>query len=391
MLIYNKACIDNLEIQKQSAKWLKKNLVSKEEHENVKREFPSGYHESNFLIRAGIFIFSLIVIFSAIGLFGLIAFRDHAIAFQGLIYGIATAFIATYFVRTKNYFRSGILDALIYFSVFSFSLGICILISGNDFDFSLDPIVYCMAVIPFAAFIALRFADAFLALFVYTLIFLTNALLVLKLGSIGKMILPFDAIIFSYACYKLIDINKNVETTKYWHKVIATLRAASLTTFYLSGNYLVVRELSEELLKTTIVPGQDISISWFFYIWTIAVPILFIVYGLKQKDHLIIRVGILMEVVGILCIRYYYSVMPLETALILAGIFLIVLARLSMHFLREPRSGITYIEDSEEDDELMNAIGSTVVSHVAGKAIHQEEQSKFGGGQSGGGCAGSGF
>src|SRR6187402_2669444 len=138
MLVYNKAWIDNLEIQKQSARWLKKNLVTKEEHENVTREFPSGYHESNFLIRAGIFIFSLIVIFSAIGLFGLFAFRDHAIAFQGLIYGIATAFIATYFVRTKNYFRSGVIDALIYFSVFSFSLGICILISGNDFDFSLD-------------------------------------------------------------------------------------------------------------------------------------------------------------------------------------------------------------------------------------------------------------
>jgi hypothetical protein len=34
-----------------------------------------------------------------------------------------------------------------------------------------------------------------------------------------------------------------------------------------------------------------------------------------------------MEAAGILSIRYYYSVLPLESALILAGIFLIVLAR----------------------------------------------------------------
>jgi hypothetical protein len=83
--------------------------------------------------------------------------------------------------------------------------------------------------------------------------------------------------------------------------------------------------------------------------------------------------------------------MPLESALIIAGIFLVILARLSMYYLREPRNGITYLEETENDDELMTALGSTVVSHVAGKAIHQEEPGKFGGGQSGGGGAGGGF
>jgi len=391
MLTYNKSWIDNLEIQKQSAKWLKKNLITKEEHENVKREYPTSYHESNFIIRIGMFIFSLIVIFSSIGLFGLFAFRENVISFQGLIYGIVSAFIATHFVRTKNYYRSGVIDALIYFSVLSFSFGICILISGNVFDLNRDPIVYIMAVIPFAAFIAIRFTDAFLALCVYTLLFTLNALLVLKPGTIGKLILPFEAITVSYACYMLINSRKNIESFKYWHRVIATLRAAALTTFYLSGNYLVVRELSEVLLKTSIGPGQDISLSWFFYAWTIIVPLLFIWYGLKQKDHLPIRVGILMEVVGIICIRHYYSVMPPEIALIIAGIFLIVLARISMHLLREPRNGITCLEESEDDNELITAVGATVVSHVAGKAIHKEEASTFGGGQSGGGGAGGNF
>jgi hypothetical protein len=391
MLTYNKTWIDNLEIQKQSVKWLKKNLIAKEEHENVKREYPTGYHESNFLIRVGMFIFSLIVIFSTTGLFGLMAMGENAIAFQGLIYGILTAFIATHFIRTRSYFRSGIIDALIYFSVFSFSLGICILISGNDFDFNLDPVIYMAASVPFAAFIAIYFADAFIALCVYISLFLINALLVMKIGTIGKMILPFEAIIISFIAYKWIDSQKNVEAYKYWHKLISTLRAASLVTFYLSGNYYVVRELSVQLLHADIAPGQDISLSWFFYLWTIVLPILCIVYGLKQKDSLIIRVGILMEVVGILSIRYYYSVLPLESALILAGIFLVVLARISMHYLREPRNGITYLEDAEDDDELMTAIGATVVSHVAGKSIHHEEPGKFGGGQSGGGGAGGGF
>jgi len=391
MLIYNKAWIDNLEIQKQSAKWLKKKLITKEEHENVKREFPSEYHESNFIVRIGIFIFSIIVIFGFTGLFGLITASLDAIGVESLLLGIATAYIATQFVLSRHYYRSGVTDALIYFSVLSFSFGICFLISGNDFDFGLDPVVYYIATLPFATFIAIRFADAFVALVVYVLLFIINALLVLKAGSIGQMILPFEAILLSFVCYKLIDSRRNVEEYKYWHKVIAALRAATLTTFYLSGNYLVVRELSEELLHTTIQPGEDISLAWFFYAWTIIVPLLYIVYGLKKRDHLIIRVGILLEVVGILCIKYYYSVMPLETALIIAGIFLVVLARLSMYYLREPRNGITYLEETDDDDELMTAVGATVVSHVAGKSIHQEEESKFGGGQSGGGGAGGSF
>jgi hypothetical protein len=391
MLTYNKTWIDNLEVRKQSAKWLKKNLITKEEHENVKRAYPTSYSQSIFLMRIGMFIFTLIVILGTTGLFGVATLGENAIGVQGLAYGIIAAFIATHFIRTRNYFRSGVIDALIYFSVFSFSMGICILISGNDFDFDLDPVIYLAASIPFAAFMAIYFADAFLALCVYASLFLINALLVMKIGTIGKMILPFEAIILSFCAYKWVDSIKNVEAYKYWHRLIATLRAAALTTFYLSGNYLVVRELSEALLKTTVAPGQDISLALFFYAWTIVVPILFIIYGLKQKDSLISRVGILMEVTGILCIRHYYSVLPLESALILAGIFLVVLARLSMYYLREPRNGITYLEDTEEDDELMTAIGSTAVSHVAGKSIHQEEPGKFGGGQSGGGGAGSNF
>jgi len=357
----------------------------------VKREFPTSYHETNFIVRAGIFIFSLVIILSAIGLFGLFTMREKGIAFQALLYGTVAPFVATYFIRTKNYFRSGVTDALIYFSVCSFSLGICILINGNDFDFNLDPVIYFTAMIPFAACIAIYFADAFVALLVYTLLFCINALLVLKIGAIGQMILPFEAIIVSFACYKLVDRIKHVDRFKYWNKVITTLRAAAITTFYLSGNYLVVRELSEVLLKTTIGSGQDITLSWFFYAWTILVPLLLIAYGLKQKDHLIIRVGILTEVAGILCIRHYYSVMPLESALIIAGIFLVVLARISMHYLREPINGITYLEEPEDDNELATALGATVVSHVAGKSIHQEEQGKFGGGKSGGGGAGSSF
>jgi hypothetical protein len=54
-----------------------------------------------------------------------------------------------------------------------------------------------VAVIPFATYIAIRFADAFLALCVCVLIFLLNALLVMKLGTIGKLILPFEAILVS--------------------------------------------------------------------------------------------------------------------------------------------------------------------------------------------------
>ncbi|MEO8087461.1 MAG: hypothetical protein ABI763_11605 [Bacteroidota bacterium] len=393
MLIYNKQWIDNLEIQEQSANWLKKSFISKEEFDAIALKYESLYHASNMFVRAGMFLFTLLIIVSSVGLFNLFALASNqmAIALQSLFFGGVYYFVTANFVKQRHYFRSGITDALLYASVISASTGVVFAFSGNNFAFNLDPVIYIAAVLPIFIFASIRFRDAFLALLSFIGLFTINVLLVLKAGTIGKLILPFEGMIFSFIIYWISKSWKKREGWHYWKKCFSIVEAASLVTLYLSGNYLVVRELSNMLAGSFIVPGEDIPFAYFFYAFTIAAPLLYVWLGMKQKNYMLIRAGILLVAAGIMSIRYYYSILAPEIALTVAGIFLIAVAWLGISYLKIPRNGITSVEDDDSRNEAFEAIGSVLVSRAAGGTIHSKEDNPFGGGSSGGGGAGSAY
>jgi hypothetical protein len=392
MLIYNKEWLDNFTIQNKAKSWLKKKLITVEEHRDILNQYSTGYSEGNIFARIGLFIFTLIIANSAVGLFNLLFFSgdEMSMSIQCIFFGGLSYFLAEKFTRSKNYFRSGVLDALLYFSVFCVSLGVILLISGKNYSFSLDPIIYISVVLPFIIFPAIRYSDAFLALLAYAGIFILNALLVLKAGGVGKMILPFEGMIFSFVAWRVIKNTGRKEEHRFWSKSILTLEAASLITFYASGNYFVVRQLSEILLHENIAPGSDIHLAYFFYAFTIAVSLLYTWIGLKQKEYTLIRLGLLLEAAGILSIRYYHSILPVETAMILSGIILVTGAWASIQYLRSPKHGISYLEDSEATAEAFDAIGTVIVSQTISKTL-PGNQNKFGGGGSGGAGAGGEF
>ncbi|CAN5598274.1 hypothetical protein BH11BAC1_BH11BAC1_26770 [soil metagenome] len=390
MLIYNKQWIDNLAIQEQSANWLKKDLLTKDEHSGIVLQYSSGYHSSNVFVRAGMFLFTLLIIVSAVGLFNLFALSGNhmGIALQSLFFGGIYYFVTENFVKQRHYLRSGVTDALLYASVISACNGVVFAFSGNNFEFNLDPIIYIAAIIPIFIFTSIRFRDAFLTLLSFSGLFTINVLLVLKTGTFGKLILPFEGMIFSFIIYRICKGWKKREGLHYWRKCISAIEAASLVTLYLSGNYLVVRVLSEMLLGTTTMPGEDIPFAYFFYAFTIVVPLLYVWLGIKKKDYMLIRTGVILMAIGIMSIRYYYSIMSPEIALTVAGIFLVALAWLGISYLRIPRNGITSLEDDDSRNEAFEAIGSVLVSRAAGGTITSKEDNPFGGGSSGGGGAG---
>lgn len=165
----------------------------------------------------------------------------------------------------------------------------------------------------------------------------------------------------------------------------------SLSTLYLSGNYLVVRQLSEILLNAEFSPGTDISFAYIFYAYTIAVPLVYIWLGLKSKELILIRTGIILEVAGVLSIRYYYSILPPETALILAGLVLSLTAWFTIRYLKVPRNGITLEDTPESRREEMEVLSSLVISQATSNLQSPDKPTQFGGGESGGGGAGGGY
>src|SRR6185436_8670764 len=89
MLIYNREWLDNLEIQGMSASWLKKKHITKEEHLAILQQYKCGYHQPNVFARIGMFLFTLVIVFSAVLLFNLTAFSPNALgsSIQCLFFG----------------------------------------------------------------------------------------------------------------------------------------------------------------------------------------------------------------------------------------------------------------------------------------------------------------
>jgi hypothetical protein len=394
MIIYNKEWLDNLNVRQASALWLKKRFIQGEEEKVVIARYATEYKPQGFFGRIGMFIFGTIILISSYWLvFIFTDIRGEAgWATESVILGIIAYILAEYFVKARNHFRSGILDSMLYASLIGFGIGVCILIDRSIAYETFDPLIDYFALAPFVIMAAIRFADAFLALIAYSIILIINILLLLKLGTFGKIILPFECMAFSFMVYYWVKKQQPKTNLRYWSNCLWVIELASLLTLYMAGNYLVVRKLNESLLDTQLTDGEDIHFAFFFYAYTILVPLAYIWLGLKRKDRLFIRIGVLLVAAGVLSIRYYHSFMPIETALLLSGGALIAVAWLSIRYLKVPRNGITSKadEDISKLDTISNiAFVELAVQNQAAPPLYNPAEP--GGGQFGGGGAGADF
>jgi hypothetical protein len=175
-----------------------------------------------------------------------------------------------------------------------------------------------------------------------------------------------------------------------YHKAVPVLKGFSLLLFYLSGNYLVVRELAGVLLNTEIPVGTEIPLAPFFYAFTLAVPVLYIVYALRQKSRLLLWIGLLALAFSVFTIRYYHHFLPPAVALTLGGVLLFMVAYFAIKKLKDKTTGITFQPDRSANGNLAMAETLITVAQFGQKAaVASDSNSGFGGGGfSGGGSEG---
>jgi hypothetical protein len=106
-----------------------------------------------------------------------------------------------------------------------------------------------------------------------------------ELGSAGKTVLPFVMMLFAIVIYFFSKTIIPKVTRPFYHKGILLANSFSLILFYLSGNYLVLRELSVLLLAAEIAPDNYIPFVFFFYSFTFIVLLIYLVYSLFKKDR----------------------------------------------------------------------------------------------------------
>ena len=398
MLVYNKAYLDNLPFLKKAKEWLKLGLITDAEYGEIKKAHSSPYKSYNIFVRIGLFISTLFISGSIVGLFNLILAEvrmyDHPI-FQSFFFGIIWYILVEVCVGKWNLYHVGVRGALLYSSVCGLSWGVISLVVEHPSYLEADPLIYFSCILPIIVFASIRYADTILSLCSFICIFIINALLILKMGTFGKIILPFEGMAFSYIVYYIAGKLKIKNELRFWKDCIVLIETAGLVCLYLSGNYLVVRALTEKLLAIQIDPGEDIRLAFFFYAYTIIVPLVYVWLGLKRKDYTFLRAGLILEVGGILAIKYYHTIMPPEYAMILGGMAATAIACFGMSYLKSPKYGITsrlYRRGSKEE-AVANIMGVIASKVVATQPVHAPKQDgvEYGGGQFGGGGAGADY
>ncbi|MFA6150418.1 MAG: hypothetical protein WC716_03790 [Chitinophagaceae bacterium] len=396
MIAYNKTWLRNIDIVKKAKRWYAQNLLNDEQFAATILKYPSNFYSPNLFIKIGLFLFTWIAISATLGVYALMfssAFDSPAaLPVTAVLYALASVALLEIFISNSRIYHSGTDEALLYSGLIATGIAVAGLFN-YDIETQGRALLYSLLMLPFLFTAVLRYADRLVAfllsLFCYAIFFL----LVMKVGAMAKLIMPFAFMILSLGFYFKARQMKQLDRFFYWKDCIVVFECVALLMFYISGNYYVIRELSIEFFEMSLKPGQDIPLAFVFYIFTAGVPLVYVFFGLKRKDKILLWIGLVLIAAAVLTFKYYFSLGHPEITLTTAGIIMILVAYVSIKYLKIPKYGITFEEEADEDNFLKTNAEALLVaqSFSRGSTELPEQTEGFGGGQSGGGGAGGGF
>jgi hypothetical protein len=382
LIAYNTMGLDALLITEKAETWRNKGWLSNETWIKIKANYPINFYSPNVFMRIGGFIFSLILIMAFLGILALFTGGniDTSLPVLAVFMGFIS-FAVLEFIIKSNHYKSGIDDALLYGGVCLIMGGLTALLHLNTNELPF----YCLF-LPFLFIAAMRYVDNLMSIVVYIFALIIVILATFKLTSIANLILPFVVMLFALIIYlTTIKLQQN-KAFIYWQTNLNTLEALFLITFYAGGNYFILQQANEVYFNNPIV-----AMPYVFWCFTFIIPVLYIYKGLKDKNRLILSIGLLAIAAAVATFRYYFHVMPMEIAAIIGGIVLLSLAYFSIKYLRDNKTPFTYDEADSEKPFYQHA-ESLIIAQTFGNSQAQEgEKPLFGGGDFGGGGAGSEF
>jgi len=387
MIVHDKNLLDNLALVEEADTLKSGGFISKEQRDLIKKELPVFRSQSNILVRLGFFLLGSFLYSSMCGTISLFALSGLEFFFHiGFYVFAAVGFFGAELLANRQYHGHGLDDAFILGGISN--LGVAIAMTTEGYELV---IAFFVAI---ASFIMYRRFLHLLSLLVFCIA--ATAILfygLFEFGAIGKTILPFAAMLFAAVFYFFTKKGIDNLTQVYYYKGLLLPNSFCLVLFYLSCNYLVVRELSAVLLGNEVLAGKDIPFAVFFYAFTFVVPVLYLVQALRTKDRIMLWISFLAIGFSIFTIRFYYSVLPIEIALTLGGLVLFAIAYFSIKKLKEAETGLTFKPDRiKNSDAFLNAEALIVASAFGMKPEVKPANSPMdfgGGGFSGGGSEGS--
>lgn len=386
MIVYDKTELENLLLVKEAKSLQTAGFIHKEQYNLTTKELTTLKSQKNTLIRAGFFLLGCFLYSSICGSLAFLGMDtiDPNFKFSVYIYAII-GFAGTELLAKQKYYGYGLDDAFLLGT--QLTLAIAIGISTNGNGLLIASTITITSLLSYHRYVHLSMALLLCLAGTTTLIYA-----VFELGTLGKTILPFIMLLFSASIYFSSKLVLKKTTTFFYHQGILLTNSFSLILFYLAGNYLVVRELSFVLLGTEIAPKSDIPFALFFYIFTIIVPLVYLIYSLLKKDRIILWIGLLAIAFSIYTIRFYYEFLPIGIALTMGGLFLFAFTYFTIKKIKNNATGITFRPDRFTNANAFMNAEAVIISQLGLKPeITQKSDMKFGGGDFSGGGSGGKF
>lgn len=390
MKAYNPLWSENDFIQKTAQKWLKQGFLSKEQSSEIEKNYAHEYYDPNIFLKIGLFIFTILAAGFSIGIMSIFFVGIYennlnaAAVIQSLMIGGVFFFLLENLIKGRQLYHSGVDNALIYMALGAFCTTIYFLFE------KLNPPTWLFLILFLPLFVAttIRYAESVVCTLTYFLIL--GIFVTIALESFwGKTFLPFIVMLVSAGIYFLV---KRLSTRKdylYYETCLTILKTLSLVTFYLGGNYLIVREGNALINNLYLSVSPQVAFAPMFYFFTIIIPIGYIFFGLRYRDRLILILGLITLGFSVFTYRFYFAVLPIEIALTLGGVLLMTLAGGLIHYLKTEKMGFTYQPDDEFEGFNLEAMLMSQI--VQSKIPQQGDTFRFGGGDTGGGGAGGNY
>lgn len=398
LLAYPHQEFRNFLVSEELKHW-KKNTDQKELSEALIEKYKAPVQSVNFFIRLALGLFTIILATVGTSLLGMLFFEGYNsessippfAIFQGAVF---IGILELYINRKKNY-RSGIDDVLLYGAYGAFLVAYCYIF----YSYENSGPGFIISVLIFSGIIsgigAVRYNDMLAALTSWASFI--GALLVAfySMGSIGTALMPFTAALTGGASYYVFRKLRNEGRYILWDSCLWLLEITSLLLLYSALNYFIVRTLTEELLDVYLEEGQDIQLAWLFYFTTATIPFVYMYLGIKQRNRILFRTGLVLIAIAALTFKYYFSTGHHEITLTASGALLIIICAALHKWLKEDKAGLTLKEDpSEEPFKYVDAESLIIVQsfgHGQGSGTTDTTGTELGGGNFGGGGSSDSF
>jgi uncharacterized membrane protein YgcG len=384
MKAYNVTWIFNREIVRQADSWCRRNLLTNEQMETIRRTYPVGFQQTNGYIEIGLFLFTTVTILGVYLLVStffpiLVNTKGSSSAFN-LIFGGLVAGLGWILIQQRQLYHNGIDNAFVVMQTGFLVFGLNQLLPPG-----LSVATHCLISLPLLLLVLWYYGDTLITFFTVATTYALVFDWLLDLDG-GRAVLPFVMMALSAAIYALARLaNRQLNQTPYYADCISLVQWCALIALAASSNYFVAREMNRLLLKPIPAEAPELSLAFLFWVFTFCIPGAYLQLGLTRKNRRLIILGGLDLVGAVITLHHYLQWVSLNVALIAGGLTLIGFSIAVIQYLRQPRNGFTDVPDDDSPDEFFLSPETLAATQVVTGAPHNHDGTgEFGGGNFGG-------